>query len=117
MCTRLTLRPDQRGAKQLLAQYGNRLVWVRYRYDEQQKKRFKTVELIVEEREWEPDVCQRWAESLVRVRVAWPAVAVRRQVKGAGGKWNPQQGVWELRSDRVIALGLEERIVGDNESI
>src|SRR5713101_2184919 len=117
MRTRLTLRPEQRGAKQLLAQYGNRLVCVRYRYDEQQKKRFKTVELIVEESDWKPDACQRGAESLVHVRVAWPEVEMRRQVKGAGGKWNPQQGVWELRYDRVIALGLEERIVGDNESI
>jgi hypothetical protein len=117
MRTRLTLRPHQRGAQQLLAQYGNRLVCVRYRYDEQQKKRFKTVELIVEEREWEPCSPQRAAESLVRIRVAWPEVEVRQQVKRAGGKWHPQPGVWELRYDRVIALGLEERIVGDGESI
>ncbi len=117
MCTRLTLHPDQRGAKQLLAQYGNRLVCVRYRYNEPRKRRFKTVELIVEEREWEPHTYQRSADSLVHVRVAWPEVEVRRQVKGAGGKWNPQHDVWELRYDRVVALGLEERIVGDGESI
>jgi hypothetical protein len=49
MRTRLTLRPHQRGAQQLLAQYGNRLVCVRYRYEAQQQKRVKTVELIVEE--------------------------------------------------------------------
>jgi len=54
----LTLRPEQRGAKQLLAQYGNRLVCVRYRYEEQQKNRFKTVEVIVEESDWKPDACQ-----------------------------------------------------------
>jgi hypothetical protein len=46
MRTRLTLRPHQRGAKQLLAEYGSRLVCVRYRYDEHGKKRWKTVELI-----------------------------------------------------------------------
>jgi hypothetical protein len=51
MRIRLTLHPHQRGAKQLLAQYGDRLVCVRYRYDESRKKRFKTVEVIVEERE------------------------------------------------------------------
>src|SRR5713101_1352587 len=117
MRTRLTLHPDQRGAKQLLAQYGNRLVCVRYRYDEHRKKRFKTVESIVEEREWEPHTYQRSAESLVYVRVAWPEVEVRRQVKRAGRKWHPQHGVWELRYDRVVALRLEERIVGDGESI
>ncbi len=83
---------------------------------QQQKKRCKTVEFIVEESDWKPGACQRWAESLVHVRVAWPA-GERRQVKGVGGKWHPQQRVWELRYDRVSALGLEERIVGDNESI
>jgi len=117
MRTRLTLHPDQRGAKQLLAQYGNRLVCVRYRYDEQHKKRFKTVELIVEESEWEPDTHQRAAESVVQVRVAVSEVEVRRRVKSVGGRWNPQRGVWGLRYDRVVALGLGGRIVRDNGSI
>lgn len=65
MRTRLTLHPSQRGARQLFAQYGDRLLCVRYRYDEQQKKRFKTVELIVEESDWEPNACPRADESLV----------------------------------------------------
>ena len=111
MRTRLTMHPNQRGAKQLLAQYGNRLVWVRYRYDEQQQKRFKTVELIVEEHAWTPATYQRPAESLVQVRVAVSEIVVRRQVKNAGGRWNLQRGVWELRYDQVVALGLAERIV------
>ena len=49
MQTRLTLRSGQKGTKRLIAQYGKRLVCVRYRYDAQKKKRYKTVELIVEE--------------------------------------------------------------------
>ena len=40
---RLTLRPDQDGAKGLRAQYGDRLVCVRYRYGAQTQKRYKTV--------------------------------------------------------------------------
>ena len=51
---RLHLKPGQKGTKQLLAQYGDRLICVRYRYDAQRKKRFKTVELVVAERDWEP---------------------------------------------------------------
>ena len=50
MQIRSTIHPGQRGAKKLLTQYGDRLVCVRYRYDEQRQKRLKTVELIVEER-------------------------------------------------------------------
>ena len=42
MRTRLHLKPGQRGTKLLLAQYGDRLVCVRYRYDAQRRKRFKT---------------------------------------------------------------------------
>jgi len=46
---RLHLKPGQKGTKQLLAQYGDRLICVRYRYDVQRKKRLKTVELLVAE--------------------------------------------------------------------
>ena len=52
MPIRSTVHPGQRGAKKLLAQYGEQLVCVRYRYDDQRQKRLKTVELIVEEEEW-----------------------------------------------------------------
>ena len=44
----------ERGTKKLLAQYGDRLVRVRYRYDEQGGKRVKKVELVVEEIPWDP---------------------------------------------------------------
>jgi len=49
---RLHLKPGQKGTEQLLAQYGDRLICVRYRYDAQRKKRFKTVELLVAECDW-----------------------------------------------------------------
>jgi hypothetical protein len=32
-------------------------------------------------------------------------------VKQAGGAWNPDRTVWQLRYDRVVALGLRRRIV------
>jgi hypothetical protein len=49
MQIRLTLKPGQKGTKKLLRRYGDKLVCVRYRYDPQNKKRYKTVELIEEE--------------------------------------------------------------------
>ena len=117
MHIRLTLQPHQRGAKQLLAQYGERLVCVRYRYDEQRKKRFKTVELIVAESAWTPAAGRWQADTLVPVRVTVSEIALRQQVKQAGGKWNPQRGVWEVRYDQVRALGLTDRIVASQISI
>ena len=50
MHIRSTVHPGQRGTKKLLTQFGDRLVCVRYRYDDQRQKRIKTVELIVEEK-------------------------------------------------------------------
>ncbi len=54
MRTRLKLKPGQRGTKKLQAMYGDRLVCVRYRYDPDTGRRFKTIEIIVEEKEWTP---------------------------------------------------------------
>ena len=112
MRTRLTLLPGDRGAKQLHEQYGEQLVCVRYRHDEQRQKRYKTVELIVKEYEWKPAEKRTPSDRTVQIRVAALEREVRLQVKQAGGLWNPQLQVWELRYDQVSALGLESRIVG-----
>jgi hypothetical protein len=104
----LHLKPGQRGTKRLVAEHGDRLVCVRYRYDAARKKRIKTVELVVAEADWRP----RFApDEIVAVRVAFSEVAIRRRVKQAGGAWNPDRAVWHLRYDRVVALGLRRRIV------
>ncbi len=44
------IKPSQPG--KLLAQYGEQLVCVRYRYDATSHKRIKTVEIVVAESEW-----------------------------------------------------------------
>jgi hypothetical protein len=111
MRTRLTLHPEQDGAKQLHEQYGDQLVCVRYRYDETTKERWKTVELIIEKRAWEPPPPRWSADTVVAVQVAATDRGVRQQVKTAGGKWNPRRLVWELPYGQVLALGLMDRIV------
>jgi hypothetical protein len=50
--TRLTLQPGRPGTKRLVDEYGERLVCVRYRYDDARHRRLKTVELIVEDVPW-----------------------------------------------------------------
>lgn len=108
---RLHLKPGQKGTKRLLAQFGDRLICVRYRYDAQRKKRLKTVELLVAEHDWEPRRPGFAPDQIVGLRVAFADVAVRSQVKQAGGRWNPERRVWQLRYDRVVALGLNGRIM------
>jgi hypothetical protein len=95
---RLHLKPGQKGTKQLLAQYGDRLICVRYRYDAQPRPRFAH-------------------DQIVGLRVAFADVAVRDRVKQAGGTWDPERRVWQLRYDRVVALGLNSRIVAHRHPI
>lgn len=109
MQTRLKLRPGQRGTRKLHAEYGRRLVCVRYRYDEIGKKRYKTVEIIVDEIDWHPRLKP---DTVVKVRGQWNEPALTRRIKEAGGVWNKKQQVWELRYDCVVALGLKDRMVG-----
>ena len=104
---RLHLKPGQKGTKQLLAQYGDRLICVCYRYDSQ---------LLVAERDWQPPRPRFGPDQIVGLRVAFADVAVRDRVKQAGGTWNPGRRVWQLRYDRVVALGLTSRIVDEPAS-
>jgi hypothetical protein len=113
---RLHLKPGQKGTKQLLARYGDRLICVRYRYDAERKKRFKTVELLVAERDWQPPRPRFIHDQIVGLRVAFADVAVRTRVKQAGGTSNPERRVWQLRYDRVVALDLNGRIVDEPAS-
>lgn len=105
---RLTLQPGQKGTKRLARQYGNRLVCVRYRYDAVKRKRYKTVELIVDEQRWQPALKPG---TLVAVQVKWGEVEMARAVRGAGGHWDKVCKVWRLRYDQVVALGLQHRMV------
>jgi hypothetical protein len=105
------LPPRASGCISSLEQYGDRLLCVRYRYDARLKKRFKTVELVIAERYWEPPRPRFTHDQIVAFQVAFADVAVRTLVKQAGGTWNPDRKVWQLRYDRVVALGLGGRIV------
>jgi hypothetical protein len=69
-----TLKPGQKGTKDLLARYGASLLCVRYRYDELTRQRVKTVELIVQRRPQERGTAQPPVPKLV-FQVLRPAAA------------------------------------------
>jgi len=71
---------------------------------------------IVAERGWQPPQPRFAHDQIVGLRVAFADVAVRDRVKQAGGTWNPERRVWQLRYDRVVALGLNSRIVDEPAS-
>jgi len=115
MQTKLSLRPGQNGTKKWLEIYGERLVSVRYRYDAQKRKRYKTVEIIVEERDWSPETRVEgpaWNKTdMLGIRVEGWEKEIREKVKKSGGIWRPRQKLWELSYGNILALGLEGGII------
>ena len=72
------LKPGQPGTKRLVAQYGEQLICVRYRYDAVRKTRRKTIELLVEEISWEAPTTQLRAEAIVGLRIGVNEVNLQR---------------------------------------
>jgi len=103
--------PGQPGTKGLLKTYGDRLVCVRYRYDREQRKRYKTVELIVDEAPWEPPRATPAPDTIVYLRVAWGEAAVARRIKAAGGHWRRDYKLWAIRYAQAEQLDLLDRMV------
>lgn len=99
-----TMHPGRPGTIKMKQRFGNRLVAVRYRYDDQAGKRYTTIELIIDEADWR----KRW---IAGVEIAYKELTLRKLVKDAGGKWNSNLRLWELNYLKAHELGLEDRIV------
>jgi hypothetical protein len=69
------------------------LLYVRYRYDESRGVRLKTVEIVVEEKPWQPSLRLR-DDELVPVIVNFSEKDLREKLKVDGGKWNPEEKSW-----------------------
>jgi hypothetical protein len=121
MITKATLRPGMNGAKRLTEKYGRRLVCVRYKYDEETRKKYTTVELIEEVSDWVNELSDSGLEkdpSLshhLAVKVEYWETELREKVKAAGGIWRPRQKLWEMRYEDIVALNLESRVVADDK--
>ena len=89
------LKPGQKGTKRLLEQYGDKLLCVRYRYDEKRQVRIKTVELIVSETPCTPPLRNR-EHDIVNIMVPYANTALRDRLKTAGGRWNPDEKYWQV---------------------
>jgi hypothetical protein len=96
---------------------------VHYRYDEDQRQRLKTVELVVErcagqarsERHGSRQLGDQGAggsSRTVALRIGWRESDLQRRLKSAGGRWYPGRKVWMLRCDVVERLGPLDRVVG-----
>lgn len=107
---RLTLRPGDPGTKRLTEEYQDRLVAVRYRYDEDNRLRYTTVELIVEETRWVPERHCSDPDRQVGLRIGWEEKAHQARLRAVHARWDPARKLWWLPLHLVTQLALEERI-------
>jgi hypothetical protein len=111
LITRRTVYPGQAGSKKWQKLYGDKLLCVRYKYDNHDNKRITTIELIADEQEWKPNKTIIPKNKIVQLRINYGEVDLARKVKSVGGRWNKEKKVWELAYGYVQALGLAKRIV------
>ena len=67
--TKSIRKPGEPGTKKLTQIYGNDLICVRYKYDYKLKKRYKTIELQIEETPWIPNNNDRFYKKPVYILV------------------------------------------------
>ncbi|MDA8099885.1 MAG: hypothetical protein M0042_09680 [Nitrospiraceae bacterium] len=113
MITKLKLKPGQPGTKKLLAEHGDSLVCVSYRYDEKTGTRIKTIELIVERKSWTAPGPSFADTDLVPVHIGFSDTPSREIAKMAKGRWDPEQKLWFIRYGRIKGTPLEKHIILD----
>jgi hypothetical protein len=64
-----------------LDQYGDALVSVRYRYDREKRKQFKTIEIIVSEIDWIPPDPKYVDSDLVALRIGYEEKSLQEQAR------------------------------------
>jgi hypothetical protein len=116
MTARVKLKPGQRGTKNLVAEYGDALLCVRYRYDTTTRTRLKTVELIIDRKPWTPSLPTYKDSTLVPVRIEYADLNLREQAKAANGKWNPEARAWYIQFGKIKGTDLEKFIILEAEA-
>lgn len=113
MKTRLKLMPGQKGTKALVNVYGDALLCVRYRYDEESRSRVKTVEIVVEKKSWTPPQPRYANDEKILVRIAFTEDKLKNMAKIAGGRWDPEKRLWLIPFGKIKGTALEKHIVLD----
>ena len=105
------LQKHQEGAKNLSNKYGDLFVCARYKIDYQRRKKLKTVELIIDEKNWTPKNDDPYLNQIVKVRIAYGEIKMSSSVKRYGGVWNKEKKVWEVPLKAVFDLNIEDRLI------
>ncbi|MFN7944031.1 MAG: hypothetical protein U0Z53_01545 [Blastocatellia bacterium] len=110
MPVRNKLNPGQPGTQRLLAEHASRLLCVHYHCDPARPTSVNPLETVVEESDRKPRPRRLRPEQFVALRIGWKEDALPQQVRQAGGRGNARRRLWEIRDDKTLALGPEDRI-------
>lgn len=103
-----TLQRGTEGTARLARRFGESFVCVRYRVDDAMRRRYKTVEIIVEEMTYRPSPRQD-----VLVQVGIEEDHLRDRIRKAGGRWDNPAAAYHLPRYVAYKLGLRKRIMGE----
>ena len=112
-----TIKPGERGSQRFMREWGDRLVAVRYREDQENTRTYTTIEIIVDERaRLAPDTGQthylsQKRKSIVALRIEFQEQELRGRVKANGARWSQQLKLWLMPYEVVVSMGLRDRIV------
>lgn len=104
------IRAGQPGTKKMVEKYGEKLLYIRYRYDTEKKVKYKTVELVEESGIYKSTLSRKKGNKIVELKIEYHEEELRSQIKEAGGKWNHEKKVWELKYKEVKKMCIEDRI-------
>jgi len=111
MKTIKTLSPGEPGTKKELEKYGDKLVCVRYKYDKENQKKVKTVEVEVARQEKSKNSDRIPFNKKIYVRIEYREKELRKAVKSVGASWDSEKKLWQMKYGDAYNLGLENRIV------
>lgn len=98
-----TIKAGNAGSKNLQGIYGDSLICVRYRIDAKKKRRYTTVEIIVNEK--------NIINYNVWVQLDIHSLQLRLKLMEEGAKWNTKKRLWKMSIRTAKLNDLENRIV------
>lgn len=116
MKTRARLKPGQNGTKKFVEKYGDALVCIRYRYDSEKRKQYKTVEIIVSESDWTPPPAKYPDSTMVSLNIGIKETTAQKQVRTVGGRWDREKKLWFVPYGCIAGTKLEKFIYVETES-
>ena len=114
MRTKRKLRPGDPGTKKYVKTYGNELVCVRYRYDDEKQMRYTTVELIIEsgpQKGRTTHEAPKTKDGNVYLKISPDEDALIEQIKLFGAEWDENRKLWKISQTTIDELNLSDRVI------